>query len=52
MNVKKTSLDGNLIKKFTTVIKKRPLNKKEIMNKEIDIIEVKPPSFVTVNELK
>lgn len=52
MNAKRTNPDGTLIKKFTTIIKKRPLNKKEITNKEMDIIEVKAPSFVTVNELK
>jgi hypothetical protein len=43
---------GNPIKKFTTIIKKRPLNKKDIQNKELDIIEIKPPSSIIVKELK
>lgn len=61
MNTKKTNNEGKnkfiiylvkSIKKFTTIIKKRPLNKKDIQNKELDIIEIKPPSSIIVKELK
>ena len=38
--------------KIRVAIRKRPMSRKEVSNKDIDIIEVNPPQSVIVRELK
>jgi hypothetical protein len=42
----------NSIPKIRVAVRKRPLNKKEIMKNEMDIIEIKNGNSLIVKELK
>jgi len=42
----------NNIPKIQVCIRKRPSNKKEIENNDIDIIEINNENSLTINELK
>lgn len=45
-------IDFNKIPKIRVCLRKRPIFKKEILNKEKDIVEIKLPQEVLVKEIK
>ena len=47
-----SNLKKNNIPKIQVCIRKRPSNKKEIENNDIDIIEINNENSLTINELK
>ena len=53
-NERKLSLDPSLkdIPKIRVVVRKRPMNKKEIAKSDMDIIETKGGQTIIVKELK
>ena len=53
-NDRKISVDPSLkeIPKIRVVVRKRPMNKKEIAKNEMDIIETKMDKTIIVKELK
>lgn len=49
---KKPEFVEESIPKIRVCVRKRPANRKEINNNDIDILEIKGPNSLTVKELK